>query len=107
MIFAILAGGAAILLDRLRARGADLAPVDDRRLYLDTASFGEAAIRFCRDQVGSGRLLYGSDAPVISGQQTLAAVRGLGAEHAAAVLSANPASVYGSFIPERSQCQTL
>jgi hypothetical protein len=107
VIFAILAGGAAILLDRLRARGAELAPVDDHRLYLDTASFGEAAIRFCRDQVGSGRLLYGSDAPVISSQRTLAAVRGLGASDAAAVLSTNPASLYGSFIPERSQCQTL
>jgi predicted TIM-barrel fold metal-dependent hydrolase len=87
-VFAILAGGAPIQVERLRSRGVDEAALP-ANAYFDTASYGERALRLCLETVGAERLVFGSDAPVIGPRPTLAAVRGLGDAVAETVLGEN------------------
>jgi hypothetical protein len=97
VIFAILAGGAPILTERLDARGADVSLRDESMVLLDTASFGEAAITYCRDQLGARRLVYGSDSPVLAAGPTLSAVRKLGEADAGTILAETPKSLFAQF----------
>jgi predicted TIM-barrel fold metal-dependent hydrolase len=94
VVFAILAGGGPFQLERLRSRGVDPGPMMRSNLYLETASYGPHALALCIDAVGVGRLLYGSDAPVIDAQPTLRAVRELGQEVADALCRANPSALF-------------
>src|SRR5262249_46537084 len=78
VVFAILAGGGPIQLERMAARGYDPAGALAANVYFDTASYGPRALELA---VASGlrtRIVHGSDAPVISPAATLAAVEGLG-----------------------------
>jgi hypothetical protein len=65
VVFAILAGGAPVQLERLACR-AD-APVEaaHENVFLDTSSYGPRAIRLCADALGAGQLVFGTDAPVV------------------------------------------
>jgi predicted TIM-barrel fold metal-dependent hydrolase len=65
VIFAMLAGGAPLLTERLRARGGPRIDLDDPGLLYETSSYGPVAIQAMARQVGEARLLYGSDRPVI------------------------------------------
>jgi hypothetical protein len=76
VVFAILAGGAPAQLDRLASRGGDLVPAASPTIYLDTASYGRAALELC----DPAQLVYGSDLPVIDAGPTRAAVHALGLE---------------------------
>ena len=76
IVFAILAGGAPLLEERWRSRGADL-PAPPAGVLLDTASFGAAALDFCFGHGHGGRLVFGSDAPILDPSPVLEAVRGL------------------------------
>jgi len=90
VLFAILGGGAPFQLERLAARGGGAAPRAEN-VYLDTASYGRAALALSAEALGPAALVYGSDAPVIDPGPTLAAVRELGLEQAAC--RANPAAL--------------
>jgi hypothetical protein len=78
IVFAILAGGAPLLEERWRARGASL-PQPPPGVLLDTASFGPRALGFCATQGHAARLVFGTDAPVLAADPALAAVRDLAA----------------------------
>ena len=78
IVFAILAGGAPLLQERWRARGGSL-PEPPPGVLLDTASFGPQALGFCADHGHAGRLVFGTDTPVLAAEPALAAVRSLAA----------------------------
>jgi 6-methylsalicylate decarboxylase len=63
VIFAIMAGGAPFQLERLAQRGdaGDLPP----KVYFDTASYGRRAIELTVAACGAGRVVFGSDTPVM------------------------------------------
>ncbi|HWH12285.1 MAG TPA: amidohydrolase family protein [Solirubrobacteraceae bacterium] len=65
VVFAMLAGGAPLLSERLAARGGPRVAVDDRLSFYDTSSYGPAAIAAMAARVGADQLLYGSDRPVV------------------------------------------
>ena len=68
VIFAVLAGGAPIQLERLRSRGFAPEAASHTKLYLDTASFGASALRLCLETLGPQQLIFGSDVPVIDSE---------------------------------------
>jgi hypothetical protein len=64
--FAALAGGGALMLERLAARGG---PVDLARsafVAYETSSFGARTLAAAADAVGADRLVFGSDRPVVA-----------------------------------------
>ena len=95
VVFAVLAGGAPIQLERLRARSGreDSSPVD-AGVHLDTASYGPRALRLCLDALGAERLVYGSDVPVVDSRPTLQAVADLGDDLFETVCSTNSARLF-------------
>lgn len=78
VVFAILAGGAPIQLERLASRGIDVRSVLFPNLFFDTASYGRRALELCVETFGVEQIVYGSDAPVIDPEPTIRAVRGFG-----------------------------
>jgi hypothetical protein len=71
VVFAMLAGTAPLLHERLAARGGPVAAggVDPMSFY-DTSSFGPLALEAMARCVGAGQLVYGSDRPVVEPQAT-------------------------------------
>jgi predicted TIM-barrel fold metal-dependent hydrolase len=65
VLFAMLAGGAPLLSERLMTRGGPAVDVRDPRVFYDTSSYGPAAVEAMARCVGAGQLVYGSDRPVI------------------------------------------
>ncbi len=65
ILFAMLAGGAPLLTERLAARGGPPIELRDPLMFYETSSYGPAAIEAMADRVGAGQLVYGSDRPVI------------------------------------------
>jgi predicted TIM-barrel fold metal-dependent hydrolase len=66
VVFAMLAGTAPLLRERLAARGGpDAAASGDRLSFYDTSSFGPAALEAMARCVGAEQLVYGSDRPVL------------------------------------------
>jgi 6-methylsalicylate decarboxylase len=78
VVFAILAGGAPFQLERLAHRGVDVRSSLDPNTYFDVATYGRRAIELVIETFGVGRLVYGSDMPVVDPRATLRAVRGFG-----------------------------
>jgi 6-methylsalicylate decarboxylase len=78
VVFAILAGGAPVQLERLGCR-AD-APVEaaHENVFLDTSSYAQRAIRLCADALGAGQLVFGTDAPVVDPGVAARALAGCG-----------------------------
>ena len=91
VVFAILAGGAPIQLERLASRGVETRSVLRPNVYLDTASYGERALELALATYGVAQLVYGSDAPVIESEPTLRSVRGFGQAVEDVVCRENPA----------------
>jgi hypothetical protein len=91
VLFAILAGGAPVQLERLASRGVDTRTVLNDNVFFDTASYGERALELTLATYGVGQLVYGSDWPVIDADSTLRAVRGFGQAVVDAVCRDNPA----------------
>ncbi|MFL5927654.1 MAG: amidohydrolase family protein [Gaiellaceae bacterium] len=91
VVFAILAGGAPVQLERLGSRGIETRAVLHENVYLDTASYGERALTLAFATYGVGQIVYGSDWPVIDPEPTLRSVRGFGQAVTEAVCRANPA----------------
>ncbi len=94
VVFAILAGGAPFQLERLASRGVDSRGVLAANIYLDTASYGDRALELSLATYGVGRLVYGSDVPVIDSEPTLRSVRGFGQAVADAVHRENPGRLF-------------
>lgn len=90
VVFAILAGGAPIQLERLAGRGLDVRSVLEADVYFDTASYGSRALELCLATYGVGRVVYGSDVPVIDPRPTLRQVRRFGDAVTAALCEDNP-----------------
>ena len=78
VVFAILAGGAPVQLERLASRGVDVRSVLHPNVYFDTSSYGRRALEVCVETFGVGQLVHGSDAPVIDPRATLRAIEGFG-----------------------------
>jgi 6-methylsalicylate decarboxylase len=65
VLFAMLAGGAPLLAERLAARGGPTIDLHDRETFYDTSSYGPMIVEAMARWVGPGQLVYGSDRPVI------------------------------------------
>jgi 6-methylsalicylate decarboxylase len=95
VLFAILAGGAPIQLERFASRDVDTRTLLHENVFLDTASYGERALELALATYGIRNVVYGSDRPVIDAEPTLRAVRGFGQAVADAVCRDNPARLLG------------
>jgi predicted TIM-barrel fold metal-dependent hydrolase len=93
VIFAVLAGGAPIQLERLRSRGG-AGPAAHARVHLDTASYGPRALRLCADALGADRLVFGSDVPVLQAAPTLQALADLGDAVLSSARSESPSRLF-------------
>lgn len=91
VVFAILAGGAPIQLERLASRGVETRSILRPNVYLETASYGERALELALATFGVAQLVFGSDAPVIDAEPTLRSVRSFGQAVEDAVCRENPA----------------
>jgi predicted TIM-barrel fold metal-dependent hydrolase len=78
VVFAMLAGGAPIHLERLAHRGVDVRSALEPNVFFDVATYGRRAIELCIETFGVVQLVYGSDMPVVDPHPTLQAVRGFG-----------------------------
>jgi predicted TIM-barrel fold metal-dependent hydrolase len=91
VLFAMLAGGAPLLSERLAARGGPEVDLRDPLVFYDTSSYGPAAVETMARRVGAEQLVYGSDRPVVeptpTGREALLAGNG------EALLSANGAAL--------------
>jgi hypothetical protein len=64
VLFAMLAGGAPLLTERLDARGGPRVDLRDPRVFYDISSYGQSAIDAMTQRVGAEQLVCGSDRPV-------------------------------------------
>lgn len=97
LVFAMLAGGAPLHLERLVARGGPGARAFDRNLYYDTSSYGSRAIDAMVRVVGIDQLVHGSDRPVVAPP---APPGPLGAAAWEAMTRANPARAFATVAQE-------
>jgi 6-methylsalicylate decarboxylase len=65
VLFAMLAGGAPLQLERYAARRGVPAPGPDPLVFYDTSSYGPQMIGAMAVAVGAPQLVYGSDRPVV------------------------------------------
>jgi 6-methylsalicylate decarboxylase len=65
VVFAMLAGGAPLLTERLSARGGPSIELGNPNTFFETSSYGADAIEMMAHRVGETQLVYGSDRPVI------------------------------------------
>ncbi len=65
VVFAMLAGGAPLLSERLAARGGPAVDLHDPLTFYDTSSYGPGLVEAMARWVGPSQLVYGSDRPVI------------------------------------------
>jgi 6-methylsalicylate decarboxylase len=70
VVFAMLAGCAPLLSERLTTRGGPAVDLHDPRVFYETSSHGAAALETMARRVGEFQLLYGSDRPVIEPSPT-------------------------------------
>ncbi|MGH2995912.1 MAG: amidohydrolase family protein [Gaiellaceae bacterium] len=94
VIFSFLAGGAPFQLERLFARGGDVRSGLDANIYLESSSYGRRALELSLDAYGAGRLLFGSDTPVLDPGPGLRALADLGEALAATMLEENPTRLF-------------
>jgi hypothetical protein len=65
VLFAMLAGGAPLQLERYAARRGVPAPDPDALAFYDTSSYGPRMIGAMAEAIGGAQLVYGSDRPVV------------------------------------------
>jgi predicted TIM-barrel fold metal-dependent hydrolase len=65
VLFAMLAGGAPLQLERYYARRGVPAPDPDPLVFYDISSYGPRMIGAVAEAVGAAQLVYGSDRPVV------------------------------------------
>ena len=89
VVFAILAGGAPIQLERMAARGFDERRAMLPRIWFDTATYGRRALDLAMSTFGVEPMLFGTDVPVADPVPALDVVRSFGEAVTDAVLSSN------------------
>jgi 6-methylsalicylate decarboxylase len=97
VVFAMLAGGAPLLSERLESRGAPAIDLRDPDIYYETSSYGPAAVEMAARRVGESQLVYGSDRPVVEPTLT-------GREH---VLQRNAAALLAGRLPVRAAIEAV
>jgi predicted TIM-barrel fold metal-dependent hydrolase len=90
VVFAILAGGAPIQLERMAGRGLDEREAMLPRVWFDTATYGRRALDLVLSTFGVEPMIFGSDIPVVDPRPGVEAVRSFGEAVATAVFSVNP-----------------
>jgi predicted TIM-barrel fold metal-dependent hydrolase len=90
VVFAVLAGGGPVQLERLHSRGGDPERARHPRIHLDVASYGTRALALALAAVAPAQLVYGSDRPVVDPASTIDALAGLGPGVLDTVRSENP-----------------
>ncbi|HTU84380.1 MAG TPA: amidohydrolase family protein [Solirubrobacteraceae bacterium] len=65
VVFALLAGGAPSLSERLAVRGGPPIDLRDPFAFYESSSFGARAIEAMIERVGADQVVYGSDRPVV------------------------------------------
>jgi 6-methylsalicylate decarboxylase len=65
VVFAMLAGGAPLHLERLAGRGGPAGASVDPLTFYDTSSYGERTLDAVVRQIGVDQIVYGSDRPVV------------------------------------------
>jgi 6-methylsalicylate decarboxylase len=93
VIFAILAGGAPIQLERFASRSIAVPPHPN--VYFDIASYGHRALELCIAANGVGQLVFGSDTPVLDPGPGLQALAEFGHAVVETVWRENPARLVG------------
>jgi 6-methylsalicylate decarboxylase len=78
VVFAILAGGGPIQLERLASRGADVRSSLHRNVFFDTASYGRRALELCIETFGVEQLVFGTDTPIVDPTPAIRAVDAFG-----------------------------
>ena len=91
VLFAMLAGGAPLQLERLAARGGNVPLGPDPLVFYDTSSYGPQMLAAMAEAVGVQQLVYGSDRPVVD-----AAALALGPELTRLLRSTNPTRLLNS-----------
>jgi predicted TIM-barrel fold metal-dependent hydrolase len=90
VVFAILAGGAPIQLERMAARGIDERSAMLPNIWFDTATYGRRALDLAMSTYGVEPMLFGSDMPVVDPAPALDVIRSFGDAVTDTVLVANP-----------------
>ena len=90
VVFAILAGGAPIQLERMVARGVDERSAMLPHIWFDMATYGRRALDLAMSTFGVEPMLFGSDIPVLDPLVAIDVARSFGEAVTDAVLSANP-----------------
>jgi hypothetical protein len=85
VLFAMLAGGAPLQLERFAARSGTVSVTPDPLVFYDTSSYGPRMLEAMIGAVGAGQLVFGSDRPVVDARAPQ-----LDAPLGRALLSANP-----------------
>lgn len=93
IVFSILAGGAPFQLERMQARGFDIANSLRPTIYLEASSYGRRALELCLATFGARQIVYGSDSPVIDCCLTLDHVRSFGQAAVQALCQDNPTAI--------------
>ena len=84
VLFAMLAGGAPLHLERFAARGGSAAAAPDPLVFYETSSYGPRMLEAMSGVVGVAQLVHGSDRPVVDAAVPQLDALGL------ALLSTNP-----------------
>jgi predicted TIM-barrel fold metal-dependent hydrolase len=87
VVFAALAGGAPLHLERIAARGGPLSSAFDTGVFYETSSYGSRMIEAMLGVVGVDQLVHGSDRPVVEPPDA----RDLGPATWQAIAGVNPA----------------
>ncbi|MDQ3672084.1 MAG: amidohydrolase [Actinomycetota bacterium] len=96
VVFAMLAGGAPIQLERLRSRGVSGRDVLHDTIFFEISSYGNRALELCMATFGVSQLVFGTDVPVLDPEPALDAVRGFGDAVTDALCNQNPARLLAS-----------
>jgi hypothetical protein len=94
VLFAMLAGGAPLQLERYAARRGVPAPAPDPLVFYDTSSYGPRMIGAMGAVVGTAQLVYGSDRPVVDPRLTDRRQAWPDPDFRQALLAANPARLF-------------
>ncbi len=70
VVFAMLAGAAPLLSERLASRGGPAIELGDPGVFYETSSYGPSAVEMMASVVGDAQLVYGSDRPVVEPRTT-------------------------------------
>jgi 6-methylsalicylate decarboxylase len=89
VLFAMLAGGAPLQLERYAARSGSPVPAPDPLVFYDTSSYGPRMLAAMRDAVGDSQLVFGSDRPVVDPSPTWPSP-----QLRVALLATNPARLF-------------